>query len=789
MYKVVWDIETGGVLLVNSSQNVIVPPRPVFYEELDLLGFNRFWDYPHVEEPLLWSIGRRYYYLGKCVAEVRGGGFFEKPKIILKDEGKNLSLEPVDVKSMIEKNLSALEVLENEAIDFVQETFKKYKEKVDYVVVSYSGGKDSQVLLDLVSKTLPPDEYIVIFSDTTMEIPTTYETYEKTKEYYTKLYPSLKFYVARNEQHSFKLWRIFGPPSRIIRWCCSVYKTSPQVRLLKALSPEKDEIKFLVFDGVRADESPRRSTYERVAENVKHFSQINAEVIKYWNLTEVYLYLYKNNIRDSENKLLINKGYRYGLGRIGCSVCPFGSSWSEFIISQVFPEVIKEYLKIINEHVQYLGIEFEEDIKKYIEEGQWKKRAGGEGVERDGIWIEILENNNKLKAVIANPRENITEWLKILGSINCKKSKNKNFYELNFNQKTFYLYISEIDGKLIIESVNEISDKDFISKFRKILYKSTYCIHCGVCEAECFSRALKVFPKVKIDQSKCKHCFKCLDFIEKGCMLAKSVDRMVGKMNKKNLSGFGRYLTFGMREEWLNQFLKHLDEWYSKNNLGPKQFESMKAWLKDAELIDSKKLPTSLAQALSKLISKDENFVYQIIWINLFYNSSVVKWYLQNINWGSYLSAKDIYEVLINQEHLYPKTASSGLKSLLDMFENTYIYNKLGLGIVEKKGRERYIRKVGTNEVHPIAVLYSLYRYAISKNKYKFTVSELYNLENKDGGPYLIFGIERSVLENILRWLEENRRDLIKVDLIVDLDNISLYEDIKDYSQILEYYK
>lgn len=158
--------------------------------------------------------------------------------------------------------------------------------------------------------------------------------------------------------------------------CCSVYKTSPQVRLIKALNPEKDKIKTLVFDGVRADESARRGGYERIADGVKHIVQTNAEVIKHWNLSEVYLCLYKANIRDKENRLIINKGYRYGLERVGCSICPFGSPWSEFIIKQAFPELADGYLEIIKEHIRYLGLEEEKEIKRYIEEGSWKKRGG-----------------------------------------------------------------------------------------------------------------------------------------------------------------------------------------------------------------------------------------------------------------------------------------------------------------------------------------------------------------------------------------------------------------------------
>jgi len=158
-----------------------------------------------------------------------------------------------------------------------------------------------------------------------MEIPTTYEMYEKTRAYYTSIYPNLKFYTARNEQHSLELWKTFGPPSRILRWCCSVYKTSPQVKLIRALNPEKDRIRILVFDGVRADESTKRSRYERIADEAKHIVQANAEIIRYWNVSEVFLYLFKLNMSDKEAIFNINKGYRYGLERVGCSMCPFSS--------------------------------------------------------------------------------------------------------------------------------------------------------------------------------------------------------------------------------------------------------------------------------------------------------------------------------------------------------------------------------------------------------------------------------------------------------------------------------
>ena len=67
MFKVIWDAENNGVRLTMSSKGdaLNVSPRPVFWEELDLLGLNKKgWIYPHVEEPLLWACDRRYFYKG-----------------------------------------------------------------------------------------------------------------------------------------------------------------------------------------------------------------------------------------------------------------------------------------------------------------------------------------------------------------------------------------------------------------------------------------------------------------------------------------------------------------------------------------------------------------------------------------------------------------------------------------------------------------------------------------------------------------------------------------------------
>jgi len=63
MYKIKWDIENNGVELKYSMQSAFKNnPRPVFFEELDILGFNKYWDYPKSKNPQLWAIERKYFY-------------------------------------------------------------------------------------------------------------------------------------------------------------------------------------------------------------------------------------------------------------------------------------------------------------------------------------------------------------------------------------------------------------------------------------------------------------------------------------------------------------------------------------------------------------------------------------------------------------------------------------------------------------------------------------------------------------------------------------------------------
>jgi phosphoadenosine phosphosulfate reductase len=76
-----------------------------------------------------------------------------------------------------------------------------------------------------------------------------------------------------------------------------------------------------------------------------------------------------------------------------------------------------------------------------------------------------------------------------------------------------------------------------------------------------------------------------------------------------------------------------------------------------------------------------------------------------------------------------------------------------------------------------MTIAYSLYRFAEDKKRYDFTVSDFYE-DNCEGGPYKLFGISREKLEDVLRYLQGEKNETVRVDLTGGLDNIFLREDI-----------
>ncbi len=764
MYSLRWDKKSRGIKLIKSGDGDIPPiVRPVFYEELDLLGFDKYWNYPRVNEPILWCVGRTYFYNGEKVATVSCDGFYTKPTVQVFE--KQIDLDPVDVDKMVKVNKEIIEHITHNTLDFIYSMYSTYRNRVDKIVVAFSGGKDSTVLLDLVQRVLPPDEYVAVFNDTTMELKSTYEFIEKEIK---NRYPNLCILTAKYDRPAIEMWKIVGIPSRIHRWCCRVYKTAPTVKLIKELTKSNNP-KILLYDGVRGDESFQRSGLSVVSRG-KHLQQINVHPIFDWSLAEIYLYIFMR-------RLPLNKLYRYGLTRIGCAVCPYGSKWKETLLWIAFKDEIEPYLAILEDYARAIGCKNGKEIRDFISSGAWKIRAGGNKNLNVKESVNIVNANGKVTISIDPVQKSWFEWAKALGDIIIDKRNSSGIITVN---KTNYQFKwVNRDKRLQLQFLTEIKNNDILLLIKNISYKSAYCIGCKVCEVECPSSAITVSDDdVSICEQKCIHCHRCLTFIERGCIIADShkVSMMV-----RSVGNIARYRTFGMRKDWLKYLFQDPINWQEK--LGPIQKISMRLWLTDSEILEAKKSGNSLSIIGSILaqIGADDLFTWAVIWTNLARNSPLIEWYVSELSWGTTYSLKDLRTALRDKhKDKAERTIRNAISELVQLFDYTPLGTELGLGIPVKRGRATVaIEKKGVPvepslKLRPLSILYSLYRYAERIGRYNLTVSEIYE-SNIPESPYRLFGIPRPKLESVLRSLEEKYgKEWIDVVIVADLDNISL---------------
>lgn len=822
MYKITWDKETGGVLLHSRivEGTLGISPRPVFFEELDLLGLDKLgWTYPHVEEPIMWAVNKQYWYRGVRLFDAKGANIYTKPTLEIQPGIEPMELVPVDVKKMLQRTSDLMFVLENEAIEFIRDTYlayakanktynkadankldfesmaerveKKSKQhmavvkqdcdsfdimplataekegkrvllstKIDRFIASFSGGKDSQVVLDLCTRAIPPTDFEVIYSDTGYELPPSLALYKDVEAYYKKKFPSLRFLTASNHESVLSYWDKIGTPSDNHRWCCSVMKTAPLYRMLKVEGNKQARV--LTFDGVRAEESVRRSGYNRIGKGVKHSTVINASPILSWSSVEVFLYLFRYGFP-------INIAYRRGITRVGCIICPFSSEWNDMVVNQTFHEKLEPFLSRIEDNVKRNKVQ---DFRNYIEDGNWKRRAGGRDIHSSSA-IDFLSSKPDLNVMLIKPQKHPLTWISAIAPFTGSEKQG----ELKYRNEV-YSYKCENNGDVYSLSFkNTAKSLALQGLIKRALNKATFCINCEACEVECPTGALSILPKAEIDTNKCIHCGKCLNFHETGCIVAHSLKITETPKSKMKLIS---YNNFGLREEWLDYYMSNHDDYFQTTNHGlnvKEQLPSFVKWLVQAEILsDTKKREiTPFGKLLIEIYENNPSLVWQIIWINLTYNSPIAHWYSQNVSFGSNFTDADLREGVKND---YSSDSTTTIKNVVYALTRTFKESPIGeeLGQMTKVDKNTYTRS-GFSDIEVEAVAYSLYKYAQIKESNLMRVSDFYKADEKDG-IYKEFGISKSDLEKKLRFLSSDSHRVLVAELNMGLDHITLRDDL-----------
>jgi len=160
-----------------------------------------------------------------------------------------------------------------------------YANRLKNSFVLFSGGKDSLAAMAYVKEHVPRVK--ALFVDTTISLP-------HTKEYVKEVCEDLKvpLIVLRPRVDFETLVEKWGLPSVKRRWCCYHLKIEPLQDYLRSIHSK------VVFDGIRAEESPKRKGFGKIwFYDKRKFKCFCIHPIYYWTKDQVEDYIKEKNLK------------------------------------------------------------------------------------------------------------------------------------------------------------------------------------------------------------------------------------------------------------------------------------------------------------------------------------------------------------------------------------------------------------------------------------------------------------------------------------------------------------
>lgn len=513
----------------SSGRRITTDMRPVFPEERLLLEIMTDKKPGYYEKMSVWNCsGNRYIADGHkvdfAVKDLKDKNS-EEIRIKYESEVSNIDYRYFNEfkDRFIKANRSRYEFIVKEAVGYIKNSTKDYTARDMFV--SFSGGKDSTVTSDLVMRALSEPKILHIFGDTTLEFPETMKYIERFK----KEHPQTPVVSSRNKDKDFEeLCALVGPPSRVMRWCCTIFKTGAIQRKIKTMFRNKNKI--ITFYGIRRNESASRNKYERETEGSKITKQITISPIIDWMDFDVWLYMLTTEID-------FNYAYRLGYARVGCWCCPNNSGWSEFLSKIHMPEQSKRFRQLLIDFATKIG---KPDPEVYVDEGKWKARQGGNGVDyakKSAVSFEpcVLEENAFNYELQRPISDQLYELFKPFGYLNFDMG----------NKRLGEVYVTRRNGNPVLKLQGRIGSttlkvtiidsnidgaknlKTAEDKIKCQITKYQMCMACRACESICKHNAIVIKEDkegnldYRILDNKCVRCAECVNHYTAGCYMRK----------------------------------------------------------------------------------------------------------------------------------------------------------------------------------------------------------------------------------------------------------------------------
>lgn len=396
--------------------------------------------------------------------------------------------------------------------------------------VSFSGGKDSLVILDIVSSVTK--DFTAVFVDTGLEHPITRDYVKRfTKD------NSLQLIVAPAGDAFEDSFPAFGPPAKDFRWCCKVCKLAPASKAVEESFPDG----ALTVEGNRRLESFARARLELMERNPFVPGQTVVNLIRDWTALDVWLYILWRGLR-------YNPLYDEDIERVGCWMCPSALASECAEISRMSPELAKAWERKLDAWAA------ENDLpSQFIQFGFWRWKqlppkmrslADRLGIDvkpkrADTLELHVIKGVSpcvaggySVEAVLRMPETrglaDVAEILKTVGDVNLVEEFGVSMvHSENSDAKVF------AGGQISSVGKTPGDAMRCFDRVARAVLRANMCTKCGICVRTCPEHAITLKDSIVVDGRACTQCGKCAE----SCVVAHYFDKLAREVSTRRPKG------------------------------------------------------------------------------------------------------------------------------------------------------------------------------------------------------------------------------------------------------------
>lgn len=209
--------------------------------------------------------------------------------------------------------------------------------------------------------------------------------------------------------------------------------------------------------------------------------------------------------------------------------------------------------------------------------------------------------------------------------------------------------------------------------------------------------------------------------------------------------GWSKHWTFGLRQDWLDEYIRNPDCWDVTSALGPKQIMALKTWIKTAGLEDSEGNRGFLFRMFRELGVHDP-YPWMFFWVNVVFGFATAEWYVCRVSSGTWSTSMLSNALSSDIGYISRRTACDAIMELVGLLQRTPIGCELGQGTVDTGAHPRLVSRKGMPSLPTDVVRHCLDNLFRREGRTRIAFSE------ETLWPWRVFGLsEEKGIEAVMR--------------------------------------